>query len=77
MKTSYQVSGSNSKAPFTLKVHRGDGMADAWESAHGRNPSVDDSATVMPSGYTLSAWTSASGSRPAVTVIVGVVPVTS
>jgi len=27
VKTSYQVSGSNSKAPFTLKVHRGDGMA--------------------------------------------------
>jgi hypothetical protein len=27
VKASYQVTGSNSKAPFTLKVHRGDGMA--------------------------------------------------
>ena len=23
----FQVTGANSKAPFTLKVHRGDGMA--------------------------------------------------
>jgi hypothetical protein len=27
VKASYQVTGSNSKAPFTLTVHRGDGMA--------------------------------------------------
>jgi hypothetical protein len=27
MSTEFQVSGANSKAPFTLKVHRGDGMA--------------------------------------------------
>jgi hypothetical protein len=26
MKNSYQVTGANSKAPFTLKIHRGDGM---------------------------------------------------
>lgn len=29
-----------------------DGMPDDWESSHGLNPGVDDSATVMPSGYT-------------------------
>ncbi len=29
-----------------------DGMADAWESAHGLSPYVDDHNTVMPSGYT-------------------------
>jgi pectate lyase len=29
-----------------------DGMADEWENAHGLNPESDDSATVMPSGYT-------------------------
>jgi hypothetical protein len=29
--TKFQVTGGNSKAPFTLKVHRGDGMAaTAW-----------------------------------------------
>ena len=27
MSTEFQVTGGNSKAPFTLKVHRGDGMA--------------------------------------------------
>jgi hypothetical protein len=27
MSTEFQVIGENSKAPFTLKVHRGDGMA--------------------------------------------------
>lgn len=27
MKNSYQATGTNSKAPFTLKIHRGDGMA--------------------------------------------------
>jgi phosphatidylserine/phosphatidylglycerophosphate/cardiolipin synthase-like enzyme len=27
MSTEFQVTGANSKAPFTLKVHRGDGMA--------------------------------------------------
>ena len=27
MNTEFQVTGTNSKAPFTLKVHRGDGMA--------------------------------------------------
>jgi hypothetical protein len=27
MKTTFHVTGGNSKAPFTLKVHRGDGMA--------------------------------------------------
>ena len=26
MKNSYQVTGTNRKAPFTLKIHRGDGM---------------------------------------------------
>ena len=26
MKNSYQVTGTNKKAPFTLKIHRGDGM---------------------------------------------------
>jgi hypothetical protein len=26
MKNSYQVTGTNTKAPFTLKIHRGDGM---------------------------------------------------
>ncbi len=27
MKNSFQVTGTNAKAPFTLKIHRGDGMA--------------------------------------------------
>src|SRR5688572_17010483 len=27
VKTAHQTTGSNSKAPFSLKVHRGDGMA--------------------------------------------------
>jgi hypothetical protein len=26
MKNSYQATGTNSKAPFTFKIHRGDGM---------------------------------------------------
>jgi hypothetical protein len=26
MKNSYQVTGTNTKAPFTLKIHRGEGM---------------------------------------------------
>ena len=29
-----------------------DGMPDAWERAHGLNPAKDDSARVLPSGYT-------------------------
>jgi phosphatidylserine/phosphatidylglycerophosphate/cardiolipin synthase-like enzyme len=39
MGTEYQVVGGNSKAPFTLKVHRGDGMALlAMNWRHGRPP---------------------------------------
>jgi pectate lyase len=30
----------------------GDGMPDAWESARGLDPAMNDSARVMPSGYT-------------------------
>ena len=36
MKNSYQVTGTNKKAPFTLKIHRGDGMlllAMNWRTA--------------------------------------------
>ena len=29
-----------------------DGMPDAWETAHGYNPSQPDNNTVTPSGYT-------------------------
>ena len=29
----------------------GDGMPNTWESAHGRNPDVDESTFVWPSGY--------------------------
>jgi hypothetical protein len=39
MSTEFQVVGANSKAPFTLKVHRGDGMALlAMNWRHGRPP---------------------------------------
>jgi phosphatidylserine/phosphatidylglycerophosphate/cardiolipin synthase-like enzyme len=39
MSTEFQVVGGNSKAPFTLKVHRGDGMALlAMNWRHGRPP---------------------------------------
>lgn len=30
----------------------GTGMPNSWESSHGLNPAMNDSATVRPSGYT-------------------------